>query len=284
MPTTLDSEGFDLDAVQAAEDEDVVYEIGGGATVEKLPSSSSASNADDNDNDDADPMALEGIDKSEAWKQQGNEQFKKGNYLEAYDLYTEAIETCPGDLKGEEILKLKAEFLEQQRETLYKAQRQAAEERNKARQNGEAVSEDNEKAKRPDPKPEEYVLPPQAYGDKLAIYYCNRGATLLHLDRAEEAIKDCDVAILLNPRYVKAFVRRSSAQERVDKTDEALADAKKALEMEPANLQIRKNVSRLQKIEDERLEKLKTETIGKRMNLLVTLQSMLSPFIHVLFC
>jgi tetratricopeptide (TPR) repeat protein len=258
--TDYASEGFDLDAVQAGEGEDVIYEIGGGATVEKVSAENNNAHAVENNNNDDDPMALEGIDRAEAWKKQGNEQFKQGNYLEAYDLYTEAIEACPGELKGKDILKLKAEFLEEQREKLYRIQRQAAEERNKARQNREAAPAKDAQL---DQKPQEYALPPQPHAEKLAIYYGNRGATLLHLDRLEEAVEDCDLAILINPKYVKAFVRRSAAQERLDKTDEALGDAKKALELEPSNLQIRKNVSRLQKIEDERLEKLKTETIGK---------------------
>ena len=88
----------------------------------------------------------------------------------------------------------------------------------------------------------------------------NRAATLIQLERFDEAIKDSDVAILLNPRYTKAYLRRSSAYEKTERTEEALNDAKRAPELEPSNATIRKLVSRLQKIEDERLKKLKVRT------------------------
>ncbi|HEY9814696.1 MAG TPA: hypothetical protein V6D20_02665, partial [Candidatus Obscuribacterales bacterium] len=92
-------------------------------------------------------------------------------------------------------------------------------------------------------------------------------ACRLHLNSFDDAINDCDVAILLNPNYSKAYVRRSLAFEKTDCTDKALADAKKALELDPKNTTVRKNVARLQKMEDERLEKLKEETMGKLKDL-----------------
>jgi len=35
--------------------------------------------------------------KAEAFKNKGNDQFKKGQYQEAIDLYSEAIECCPSN-------------------------------------------------------------------------------------------------------------------------------------------------------------------------------------------
>merc|ERR1712157_589785 len=68
-------------------------------------------------------------------------------------------------------------------------------------------------------------------------------------------------------RYSKAYLRRSVAYEKLDKTDEALRDVKLALQYDPYNVNVRKNVTRLQKIEDERLEKLKAETMDKLKDL-----------------
>lgn len=109
--------------------------------------------------------------------------------------------------------------------------------------------------------------PRHLYGPKLAVYHANRAATLLHLGRNGEAIDDCDVSLLLNPTYVKAYLRRSTARERADNTEEALVDAKRAFELDPSNVAARKNVQRLEKIENERMEKLKEETMGKLKDL-----------------
>ena len=241
------SDGFDLDAIAANDGDDVVYEIGGGATVVAPP-------APEKVEEEGNAASLEGIEKAEDWKKQGNEQFKQGQYLEAYDLYTEAIMECPGKLKGGKILKMRTEFNEKEREKAMSRQRLDNDSRNQDA--GESSTA------KPEP-PAQFSIPKQEHGDKLAIYYCNRAAALHNMERYEEAIMDCDVSTLLNPQYTKAYVRRSTAYEKSERTEEALRDAKKALELDPANATIRKNVARLQKIEDERLEKLKEETMGK---------------------
>ena len=248
--TQFSSDGFDLDAISAGEGDDVVFEIGGGATVIKpTPPSTEEEGV-------GGPPPSEGIVKAEDWKKQGNEQFKQGQYLEAYDLYTEAIMESPGDMKGGEILRLRNEFNEKERDKAISRQRQAEEER---RQKGNDGKKDPTKRQ----PPAEFQLPKQENGDKLAVYYCNRAAALHNLERYDEAIMDCDVSALLNPQYTKAYVRRANAYEKSERTEEALRDAKKALELEPKNPTIRKSVARLQKIEDERLEKLKEETMGE---------------------
>ena len=100
------SEGFDLDAVGNNNDsgEDVIFEIGGGATVVPAveePHQLSPSSPSPSDANTSTP-----IDKAEEWKQLGNEEFKKKNYLEAYDMYTEAIDACPCPVNVEEIFML----------------------------------------------------------------------------------------------------------------------------------------------------------------------------------
>lgn len=261
--TTFTSEGFDLDAMAAevtgtggVTENEVIYEIGGGATV--VPDTSKNTL----DQDQKEEEVLEGIDKAEEWKRQGNEQFKKGSYLEAFDLYTEAIEACPGELKGEDILRQRDEFNEAERAKAFSRQRLDEETRGNRKAGDSSSSEEKKEPEKPKPLPE-FKLEAQPHGEKLAVYYCNRAAALIHMERYEDAIKDCDVSVLLNAKYSKAFVRRSSAYEKSENTEDALRDAKKALELEPANATLRKTVNRLQKIEDERLEKLKEETLGK---------------------
>lgn len=252
MANKFSSDGFDLDALAEGKDADVVYEIGGGASTVK-PEKQEEEKAEEK---------VDELTECEELKQQGNEQFKQGNYLQAYDRYTEAIDACPCPKKGDEILKLRDEFNAAEREKAYSRHRLAEEERReKNTTNKEEKKTNHEVPKREGPKP--FHLPPQENGEKLAIYYCNRAAALIHMERYDEAVKDCDVSILLNEKYTKAFVRRSAAHEKADRTEEALRDAKVAQALEPSNVAIRKSVDRLQKIENERLEKLKEETMGK---------------------
>lgn len=260
MSKDFTSAGFDLDAVANDGQSDVIYEIGGGASVVEPPKPPTQAFT-------TAPSVDPEIAKAEDWKQQGNEQFKKGSYLEAYDLYTEAIEACPGERKGDAILKERDEFNETERAKAFARQRLDSETKQRDRQNKNPESRAGKtEPERPQPPPE-YKLPPQLYGDKLAIYYCNRAAALIHMERFDDAIKDCDVSLLLNPKYTKAYVRRSAASEKSELTEDALRDAKKALELEPSNKTLRSSVTRLQKLEDERLEKLKAETMGKLKDL-----------------
>jgi tetratricopeptide (TPR) repeat protein len=280
------SEGFDLDAVATAEnvENDVVYEIGGGATT--LPTASEpASISSEAPSSPSEPnKPLTPLEQAEDWKQRGNVEYKLGNYLEAYDLYTEAIDVCPCAVKGKEILQQRDEFNAAERE---KARLRMDEETRRGRSRRPPTSNNDAEGKKQNSKRSEesalqgndeedddddeeqkkgpivFVLPPQENHDKLAVYYCNRAATSMQLDRYHEAIEDCDIAILLYPRYTKAYTRRSAAFEKTEQTDEALRDAKQALELEPHNAVIQKSVTRLQKLEDARLEKLKVCTIGK---------------------
>lgn len=249
------SQGFDLDAA-AGDSENVVYELGGGVTREepkKQEETKTTANSNSND-----PL----IAKSEECKKDGNEQFKAGNYLDACDMYTEAILTCPG-LKGEELLKLKDEFEEQERTRVDDEYRAAEAERRQRMRAGEKV---DEKPSTPG-ELKKFQVPPHEYGGKLAIYHSNRAACLLHLNRYEEAITDASVAILLNPKYTKAYLRRANAYEATERIEDALADAKEALALDPTNTSTEKTVARLQKLENERLEKLKEETMGKLKDL-----------------
>ena len=243
-PITFSSEGFDLDAASGSEE--VILEVGGTATKSEL------TKADETEQqNEASPIA-----KSEEFKELGNDHFKIGAYLEAYDMYTEAIEACPG-MTGAQLLMEKQEFDEKQHEIAMDQHRKFDAERRA----NKSVN-DSDEPQRPPPL-EPYVPPMHIYGDKLAVYHSNRAAVCLHLARYEEAIRDCDAAVLLNPRYTKAWMRRSTAYEKTDRIEEALKDAKTALELEPSNMTTRKTVQRLQKLEDERLEKLKEETFGK---------------------
>ena len=260
------SDGFDLDALTDAEaGDDIVFEIGGKVSVDKKKSE------DDNEEEE------DAIAKSEEHKALGNGQFKKGNYLEAYDHYTDAIKACPG-ISGKEIMKLKEEHDRKEREKMYENHRNQTEFRRgnnnnasqetttttKQEDNNNTTTKNNESNNN---DKNEFKVPTNKFASKLSVYHSNRAACLLYLEQEEDAIEDCNIAIILNPTYVKALIRRMTAHERQGETEEALKDAKEALKYESHNFEIRKHVQRLQKKEDERLEKLKEETMSKLKDL-----------------
>jgi len=136
---------------------------------------------------------------------------------------------------------------------------------NAAKEENDEYDKEEEKRKREEEG--KFKAPMHRYSHKLAVYYCNRAACFLHLQWYEKVIHDCNIAILFNPSYTKAYTRRMSAHEQTDKIEEALRDAQTAFQLEPNNKQIQNHVTRLKKLNDERLEKLKEETIGKLKDL-----------------
>ncbi|EJK54319.1 hypothetical protein THAOC_26065, partial [Thalassiosira oceanica] len=99
------SEGFDI---AASGGDGVVYEIGGGFTAASEDDSQAKGNQPTRSTEQAEQSP---IDESERLKALGNGDFKQGNYLDAIDHYTDAIEACPyGEThgpSGEEILQMR---------------------------------------------------------------------------------------------------------------------------------------------------------------------------------
>ena len=271
------NDGFDLDAIPSSHGDEVIYELGGGATVSvTLPQDqgSSTTNGSQGEEKDEDPLAA-----SEEYKKKGNGCFKDGNYLDAMDYYTDAIEACPG-MKGEEVLALKDKHEQQEREKANQRYQRDTDRRMKRSQkkldekrtprdesqntDGNDSSEDEDDS---DLAPSEFIPPTHEYGKNLAVYYSNRAACLIHLQQYDEAIASCDIAIFVQPTYVKSYIRRMTCHNKTEQTDLALRDAKKALELSPNNAEIKRHVKRLEKEEAERMEKLKEETMGKLKDL-----------------
>jgi tetratricopeptide (TPR) repeat protein len=238
---SITTQGFDLDDAQG----NVVLEMGGGATPEVTAA-------------DQQQQQEEGPPTAEDYKQQGNAAFTSQNWELALEYYTKAIDATPG-MKADELIALRAAWQEERHLEMRKKMNEEEEQRRKRKENKEEQVEEK-KEKEPPPV---FQPPPHPHGEKLAVYHCNRAAVYLHLQRYDQVVDDCDVAILWNPMYAKAYIRRCTAYEQIDKTDMALEDAKAALKMDPGNKKILQTVRRLQKLEDERLETLKAETLDK---------------------
>ncbi|RLN88123.1 hypothetical protein BBJ28_00008098 [Nothophytophthora sp. Chile5] len=96
-----------------------------------------------------------------------------------------------------------------------------------------------------------------------AVYFSNRAACLLRLGRTDESVDDCTQAVALSPTYVKALLRRAEALEKLDKLEEALSDYDAVLKIDPSVRTAAKGRERLQKVVQERQEKMKAEMLDK---------------------
>ncbi|KAL1780073.1 tetratricopeptide repeat protein 1 [Sigmodon hispidus] len=141
-------------------------------------------------------------EESTKLKEEGNDQFKRGDYIEAESSYSQALQMCP-----------------------------------------------------------------VCFQKDRSVLFSNRAAARMKQDKKEMAINDCSKAILLNPGYIRAILRRAELYEKTDKLDEALEDYKSILEKDPSVHQAREACMRLPKQIEERNERLKEEMLGKLKDL-----------------
>eukprot|EP00897_Mesotaenium_endlicherianum_P009178 jgi/Mesen1/8289/ME000045S07736 len=99
--------------------------------------------------------------------------------------------------------------------------------------------------------------------DNRAAYYSNSAICHINLENWEEAVVASTKALELNPSYLKALQRRAQANEKLDKHEDALADLKKVVELDPGNKPAQIAVRRLEPIVAEKREKMKEEMLGK---------------------
>eukprot|EP00245_Coleochaete_scutata_P009137 TRINITY_DN2949_c1_g1_i1.p1 TRINITY_DN2949_c1_g1~~TRINITY_DN2949_c1_g1_i1.p1 ORF type:complete len:448 (+),score=100.46 TRINITY_DN2949_c1_g1_i1:180-1523(+) len=100
-----------------------------------------------------------------------------------------------------------------------------------------------------------------------AVYHANAAICHLQLGELEESVLQSTKAVELNGGYMKAFMRRAQAHEALHREEDALADYKKVVELDPGNKQAHEAVRRLEPIVAEKREKLKEEMLGKLKDL-----------------
>ncbi|KAI5412877.1 uncharacterized protein LOC127086855 [Lathyrus oleraceus] len=96
-----------------------------------------------------------------------------------------------------------------------------------------------------------------------SICHANRGVCFLKMGKYDNTVKECTKALELNPTYVKALVRRGEAHEKLEHFEEAIADMKKILEIDPSNDLAGKAIRRLEPLAAVKREKMKEEMIAK---------------------
>ena len=76
----------------------------------------------------------------------------------------------------------------------------------------------------------------------IAIFYSNRSLVRLSMNKVTEAMNDADLAISNDATYIKAHWRRGQACNAAGSTNEALNSFEKALEIDPSNKALMKEV------------------------------------------
>jgi tetratricopeptide (TPR) repeat protein len=108
---------------------------------------------------------------------------------------------------------------------------------------------------------------PLIFSKERSIIYSNRAATKIKLGRNKSALEDCNKAIDLDPEYVRAIIRRAKLREEMKELDDAFADWKRILELQPDHQEANVAVIRLPPKIAERNEELKAEMLDKLKSL-----------------
>lgn len=75
-----------------------------------------------------------------------------------------------------------------------------------------------------------------------AVFYCNRAAAHSRLGDYNRAAEDCKMSLKYDPNYSKAFGRLGLAYSKMNKFELALDAYRKALEIEPDNVDYKNNM------------------------------------------
>jgi len=111
------------------------------------------------------------------------------------------------------------------------------------------------------------LLCPTEDKTNAAIYHSNKAACYFMTESNKECVDECNTALELNPNYVKTYIRRSKANEKLDKLTDALNDMNEVIKLDPTNRVAVEAAHRLQPLATAQQEKQKEEMMGKLKDL-----------------
>jgi tetratricopeptide (TPR) repeat protein len=214
--------------------------------------------------------------EAKEWKEKGNAHYVLKSFEKALECYASALETCPGSSEppapppdladAEQGAESQAEVIENgaaEAPPTVEETAAAVGALSIAKQDGEAQVEGEAPPPADDRDPVAVAAAAaeaatnEKYAEQRAVLHCNAAACLQQLNRDEEAAGECSIALALSPRYVKCYMRRGQALEKLERWGEASKDMDAVLAMEPNSKLAKDRKARCDKLEAERLEKLK---------------------------
>merc|ERR1712146_40248 len=214
---------------------------------------------------------------SKIFKAKGNQHYLKKDYISAILYYTEALEhrskECQFKTEAEEEGEDKFyDYIKDSEDEEDDSENEDLEEKPKEEKGKACTENDKLNVNQEDVKeikqenaPAPEIIYPSV--EEAAVYYCNRAACNLALGKFRDVISDCTFSLRLKEDYLKAYMRRAQAFEKLDQMEDALKDYEKIVELDPHNIDARKKGMYLTKVVAERQEKLKEETLGKLKDL-----------------
>lgn len=103
----------------------------------------------------------------------------------------------------------------------------------------------------------------ERHNHSRAVFHSNRAACHLALERNEQCVSDCSIAIELDPRYVRALMRRAKAYEKLDRLEDAVQDLDAAVAVDSTYAPALQEQTRVKRLYHEKTEKMKEEMLGK---------------------
>lgn len=99
--------------------------------------------------------------------------------------------------------------------------------------------------------------------EALAVFYSNRAAAFLMQKEYAECIADCTASLELHPLSPKPLSRRAKAYEALEQLPEAIEDLKALVGIDARDRESALALSRLEKLQNEKNEKMKAEMLDK---------------------
>lgn len=103
--------------------------------------------------------------------------------------------------------------------------------------------------------------------EQKAIYFNNKGMALLLLDRKDDALEAFTQSVSYNENYLKPRFQKLKIYKEQEKYSEAKEEGKFIMERDPSFGGIIAEMQKLDKLEAEKLNKMKDEVLGNLKNL-----------------
>ncbi len=108
-----------------------------------------------------------------------------------------------------------------------------------------------------------YCPTDETHAHLRAVCYSNRGACYMALGKYRRVVEETSMAIELDPRYVRALMRRAKAYELMDRLEDAVEDLNAAVDVDKTYVPALQEQRRVNTLYKEKTEKMKEEMLSK---------------------